>query len=87
MKSQWLGLLAGFLTSIAVIPQVVRTWRIKHARDISIWQPLILITGMFLWLLYGLQLGDTPLIAANSFSISCYLLLLGLKIVYDRRGP
>jgi MtN3 and saliva related transmembrane protein len=87
VKSQWLGLLAGFLTSIAVIPQVVRTWRIKHARDISIWQPLILITGMFLWLLYGLQLGDTPLIAANSFSISCYLLLLGLKIVYDRRGP
>lgn len=86
MKATWLGLAAGFLTSIAVIPQVVRTWRIKHARDISIWQPLILIVGMLLWFCYGLLLGDTPLIAANAFSISCNLLLLGMKIVYDRRG-
>lgn len=85
MKATWIGLAAGFLTSIAVIPQVVRTWRIKHARDISIWQPLILIAGMLLWLFYGILLHDLPLIAANSFSISCYLVLLGLKIVYDRR--
>lgn len=86
MKVTCIGLAAGFLTSIAVIPQVVRTWRIKHARDISIWQPLILIVGMLLWLSYGLLLGDTPLIAANSFSIACYLLLLAMKIVYDRRS-
>jgi MtN3 and saliva related transmembrane protein len=86
VKVTWLGLAAGFLTSIAVIPQVVRTWRIKHARDISIWQPLLLLVGMLLWFCYGLLLGDTPLIAANAFSISCYLLLLGMKIVYDRRG-
>jgi len=85
VKVTWLGLAAGLLTSIAVIPQVVRTWRIRHARDISIWQPLILIAGMLLWFLYGLMLGDTPLIAANSFSIVCYLLLLCMKIVYDRR--
>lgn len=85
MKATWIGLAAGFLTSIAVIPQVIRTWRIKHARDISIWQPLILIAGMLLWLFYGILLHDLPLIAANSFSISCYLVLLGLKIVYDQR--
>lgn len=86
MKATWIGLAAGFLTSIAVIPQVVRTWRTKHARDISIWQPLILIIGMLLWLVYGLLLHDLPLIAANSFSISCYLVLLGMKIIFDRRG-
>lgn len=80
-----IGLAAGFLTSIAVIPQVVRTWRTRHARDISIWQPLILITGMLLWFIYGVLLNDLPLIAANSFSIACYLLLLGMKIVFDRR--
>jgi MtN3 and saliva related transmembrane protein len=80
-----LGLSAGFLTSVAVLPQVVRTWRRKQARDISIWQPLILITGMALWLAYGVVLNDTPLIAANSFSIACYLMLLLMKIIYDRR--
>jgi MtN3 and saliva related transmembrane protein len=85
VKADWVGLAAGFLTSVAVIPQVVRTWRIKHAADLSIWQPLILIIGMSLWLCYGLLLGDTPLIAANSFSIACYVFLLGMKVVYDRR--
>ena len=85
MNATWIGLAAGFLTSIAVIPQVVRTWRTKHARDISIWQPLILIIGMLLWLVYGLLLHDLPLIAANSFSISCYLVLLGMKMIFDRR--
>lgn len=86
MKATWIGLIAGFLTSTAVIPQLVRTWRTKHARDISIWQPLILIIGMLLWLYYGVILGDLPLIAANAFSISCYLLLLALKLYFDRRG-
>ena len=81
----WVGLAAGFLTSIAVIPQVVRTWRTKHAMDLSIWQPLILILGMLLWLLYGIALDDIPLILANLFSVVCYLFLLGMKIVYDRR--
>ncbi len=85
MKATWIGLAAGFLTSIAVIPQVVRTWRRKQAVDISIWQPLILIVGMLLWLYYGLLLEDTPLIVANSFSVACYIFLLGMKIVYDMR--
>lgn len=85
MKNDLLGLSAGFLTSVAVLPQVVRTWRRKHAGDISIWQPLILITGMSLWFAYGVTIGDMPLIVANLFSISCYLILLGMKIVYDRR--
>jgi len=86
MSATWIGLVAGFLTSIAVLPQVARTWRTKHARDISIWQPLILIIGMLLWLIYGLLLHDLPLIAANAFSISCYSVLLGMKIFYDRRA-
>ena len=85
MKSSSIGLAAGFLTSIAVLPQVVRTWKRKQARDISIWQPLILITGMALWLIYGLLINDIPLILANSFSIFCYLLLLWMKLIYDRR--
>jgi Uncharacterized conserved protein len=85
VKATWLGLLAGFMTSIAVIPQVVRTWRRKQAVDLSVWQPLILIAGLVLWLFYGIAIGDTPLIVANSFTIVCYLFLLGMKIVYDRR--
>ncbi len=86
MTATHLGLVAGLLTSIAVVPQVMRTWRTKHARDLSIWQPLLLVAGMLLWLIYGIMIGDTPLIAANSFSLLCYFLLIGMKLVYDRRS-
>ncbi len=76
---------AGFITTAAIIPQLVRTWRTKHATDISIWQPLLLLFGLTLWLAYGIVLDDLPLIAANSFSLLCYLILIGMKVYYDRR--
>jgi MtN3 and saliva related transmembrane protein len=84
MNITYLGLLAGDITSAAAIPQVVRTYRTKHARDISIWQPLLLNIGMTLWLLYGIALGDIPLIAANIFSIICYTLLIIMKVRFNK---
>ncbi len=80
MNITWLGLLAGTITSVAAVPQVVKTYRTRHARDISIWQPVLLTVGMVLWLIYGILLGDVPLMAANIFSIVCYAILIVLKI-------
>jgi len=74
-----LGLAAGAITTAAGIPQVVRAYRTRHTRDISIWQPVLLNIGMALWLIYGLLLGDMPLIIANAFSIVCYSALIIMK--------
>ncbi|HLO25486.1 MAG TPA: SemiSWEET transporter [Geobacteraceae bacterium] len=84
-----IGLLAGAITTAAAFPQVVRTYRTKHARDISIWQPVLLTIGMLLWLVYGIALGDVPLIYANSISLVCYTALIVMKIIYredDKRS-
>jgi MtN3 and saliva related transmembrane protein len=78
-----LGLLAGVLTSCAVLPQMYRAFRTRQVRDISVWQPVLLVAGMGLWLLYGILIGDLPLIAANIFSIACNLILISLKYFYD----
>ncbi len=80
----WLGVAAGFLTSIAVVPQIIKTWRTRHARDLSLWQQIIVIAGLILWLSYGLALHDLPLIGSNLFTLVCYFVLLGMKIIYDR---
>jgi MtN3 and saliva related transmembrane protein len=79
-----IGGVAGFLTSMAVIPQMIKTWKTRHARDLSLWQQIIIIAGLALWLAYGLLLGDLPLILSNSFTLICYVLLLTMKIIYDR---
>ncbi len=77
-----IGLVAGAITSLAAVPQVVRTYRTRHARDLSIWQPVLLVIGMLLWLIYGIFLRDLPLILANAFSILCYALLIFMKIYF-----
>ncbi len=82
MNATYLGLLAGAITSMAVIPQVLKSYKSKHVRDISIWQPVLLDSGMGLWLAYGFIIGDIPLIVANSFSIVCNSILICMKIIY-----
>lgn len=81
----YVGFFAGILTSGAAIPQVFRTYRTKQARDLSMWQLVLLNLGMLLWLIYGFSLGDRPLILANTFSIVCYSALIGMKLRYDKK--
>ncbi len=89
MNVTYLGLLAGAATSAATIPQVVKSYRSRNVRDISIWQPVLLDIGIGLWLAYGLLIGDIPLVLANTFSIVCNSMLIYMKIAYcndDKTG-
>ena len=86
MTPTFIGLIAGLLTSIAALPQVVKTWRSRHARDLSIWQPLLLSLGVALWLIYGMLIGDTPLILANITPLICNLLLTVMKLKFSDNG-
>ena len=86
MNPTTLGLVAGTLTSIAAIPQLVKTLRTRHARDISIWQPLLLAIGVALWLIYGILIHDTPLILANIVPLACNVMLAILKLRYRNDG-
>ena len=86
MTPTTLGLVAGTLTSIAAIPQLVKTLRTRHARDISIWQPLLLALGVALWLIYGILIHDTPLVLANIVPLICNIMLTILKLCYRNDG-
>jgi MtN3 and saliva related transmembrane protein len=77
-----IGLVAGTLTSIAAVPQLVKTLRTRHARDISVWQPLLLSVGVALWMIYGILIHNLPLILANIIPLVCNALLTGLKFHY-----
>jgi MtN3 and saliva related transmembrane protein len=75
-------MIAGTLTSVAAVPQLIKTIRTRHTRDISIWQPLLLSMGVALWLIYGIMIHDTPLILANIVPLICNVLLTTLKLLY-----
>lgn len=80
MSVTWVGMIAGLLTSVASVPQVIKTYRSRHARDLSIWQPLLLSVGIALWLIYGILIQDTPLILANITPLLCNLALTVMKV-------
>jgi MtN3 and saliva related transmembrane protein len=77
-----LGLIAGALTGIAAIPQLVKTLRTRHARDISVWQPILLSIGIALWIVYGMLIHNLPLILTNIIPLVCNILLIGMKLHY-----
>lgn len=83
MNHTWIGLVAGTLTSIAAVPQLLQTLRTGQARDISIWQPLLIAVGVALWLIYGILIKDVPLMLANIIPLICNCALTILKIRYS----
>jgi MtN3 and saliva related transmembrane protein len=74
-----LGLLAGTITSITFVPQVVQIWKTKSAKDISIAMLSLLIIGVSLWLTYGIIMKDVAIIYTNSMVLLMSLLMLYFK--------
>ena len=84
MQLNWvtvIGLIAAGCTTFSFVPQVLKIIKTRRTEDISLLMYAVLTTGLFLWLLYGLIIGDVPLILANaiSFSLSTVVLILKLK--------
>ncbi len=81
-----LGFVAGTLTTLAFLPQVVKTWRTKSSNDLSISTLGMISSGVLLWLVYGLFIGDLPIIAANSVTLVLVVSVFVLAFVYRKRA-
>lgn len=75
-----IGLAAATLTTGAFVPQVVRSWRTRDTRAISLPMYSIFTGGIGLWLVYGLVLRDLPITLANSVTLLLALIVLALKL-------
>jgi MtN3 and saliva related transmembrane protein len=76
------GYIAGILTTTAFVPQVVRAWKLKETRDLSLAMLILFAVGILLWTCYGFWNESLPIIAANVITFVLILVLLGLKIRY-----
>ena len=78
-----IGLLAAFCTTFALLPQLVKVWKSRHAHDISLGMYIIYISGIALWLIYGIIIKNLPVIAANTISMLLDGIILVYKIKYE----
>ena len=74
-----LGTVAGVLTTAAFVPQVVKTWRSRSARDISGVMFAAFSLGVALWIVYGVMVRSAPVVVANSVTLLLAVAVLVMK--------
>lgn len=77
-----LGYVAGLCTTVAFLPQVYQTYQTRHAHDISYGMLFLLTAGVSLWFVYGLVIGELPVVYANGVTLILLLILTGMKITF-----
>lgn len=85
MKTEITGLIAGILTSVSSLPQLIKIIREKRSGEISIAMIAVLLLGLLLWIFYGCIKSDIPILATNSFSFLLNTLFLFFSIRYKNR--
>jgi len=78
-----IGLVAGLVTTSGFIPQVIKGYRSGCMDDVSLFMPVVLMVGTTLWLIYGVFLGDLPIVLWNGVSIGLNAALVALKVRAD----
>jgi MtN3 and saliva related transmembrane protein len=78
-----IGAIAALCTTVAFVPQVIKSWRTRDLSGISLPMYTIFTLGVILWLVYGLLIGDWPVIIANAITalLAGVVLLLKLKSI------
>jgi MtN3 and saliva related transmembrane protein len=74
------GLAAACLTTFSFLPQAIRIWRTRSARDVSLVMYVMMTTGCCLWLIYGLLIQSVSLIFSNGVGVLMVGSVLALKL-------
>ena len=80
-KANLLAAIAGLCTTISFLPQVVKVYRTKHTKDLSLPMYAIFLLGVLLWAVYGILMHSWPIIVANgvTFCLSAYILAMKIR--------
>jgi len=81
---EFFGYFAAFLTTLAFIPQLVKTLQTKKAEDVSLTTLIMFLTGVAAWIIYGIQISSKPILIANTITFLLNFLILVFKLIYSK---
>ena len=79
-----LGFIAGAFVTCSLIPQLIRVFRLRSAREISTLFTILLLLGIIIWLAYGVSFRLAPVILWNAVGTILVAILLYAKLKYGR---
>lgn len=74
------GYAAAFCTTAAYLPQVIRVWRTRRTKDVSLGMFLVMTVGLICWLTYGIAIHDLPIIVCNGSALVMTSIILFFKL-------
>jgi MtN3 and saliva related transmembrane protein len=79
--TEWIGFLAGTLTTISFIPQVIKVWQTRSTHDISLIMYSLFCVGVFVWVIFGVTIGSISVVLFNAVTLVLALIILSFKIL------
>jgi MtN3 and saliva related transmembrane protein len=79
-----LGYAAGAITSLTFLPQVLKTWKEKSAKDVSLMMFIIAAINEVMWIIYGALLDNWVIILTNAIVLTMSLIMILLKLRYNK---
>ena len=76
------GTLGGIVSSVTFLPQVIKVWKTKSAKDLSMGTLMFLILNVSLWLVYGVLTKLMPIMLTNGIVLSMVLVLVYFKLTF-----
>ena len=81
---EFFGYFAAILTTLAFIPQLIKTLKTKKAEDVSLTTLIMFLTGVAAWIIYGIQISSKPILIANIITFVLNFLILVFKLIYSK---
>ena len=79
------GYIAAILTTLAFLPQLIKTLKTKKAEDVSLITLIMFLSGVLSWIIYGYKISSTPILIANIITFILNLLILIFKITFSKK--
>ena len=81
---EFFGYFAAILTTLAFVPQLIKTLKTKKADDVSLTTLIMFLTGVAAWIIYGIQISSKPILIANTITFLLNFLILVFKLIYSK---
>tara|TARA_B100000212_G_scaffold169230_1_gene127318 strand:- start:505 stop:771 length:267 start_codon:yes stop_codon:yes gene_type:complete len=85
LNVEFFGYFAALLTTLAFLPQLIKTLKTKKAEDVSLITLIMFLTGVLSWIIYGYRISSTPILIANIITFILNLLILIFKITFSKK--
>ena len=84
LKIEFFGYFAAILTTVAFLPQLIKTIKTKKADDVSLLTLIMFICGVGSWIVYGYVISSYPILIANTITFILNFFILISKIYYSK---